>query len=121
MCPSLPNVPMPSASAATSNDARCSPQSPAGRTSSRPGPLPATGSTGASQPEARTLRVTDDWDGLVTLDQNRRDGYRAHSRQDRSSVYANVGWQPSTDVDLRLFATHIENAEELAGALTRAQ
>ena len=62
-----------------------------------------------------------DGDGLVTLERKSRDGYRAHSRQDRTSLYANAGWRVSEDFDLRLFASHIDNDEELAGALTRAQ
>lgn len=65
--------------------------------------------------------TSGDFDGLVTLEGKERDGYRAHSRQDRVSLYANAGWQASEDFDLRLFVSHIDNDEELAGALTRAQ
>src|SRR5690606_35846809 len=65
--------------------------------------------------------VADDFDGQVTLEARSRDGYRRHSRQDRSGLYANGGWQVSDDFDLRVFATHIDNDEQLAGALTRAQ
>ncbi|MFZ5656293.1 MAG: TonB-dependent receptor family protein [Pseudomonadota bacterium] len=79
------------------------------------------GSFGIANGRLTAGEVAGDWDGLVTVDEKQRDGYRGHSRQDRSSVYANVGWQPSAGVDLRLFATHIENDEQLAGALTRAQ
>lgn len=62
-----------------------------------------------------------DFDGLVTLEALGRDGYRAHSRQDRVGLYANAGWRVSDRFDLRLFATHIDNDEQLAGPLTRAQ
>lgn len=65
--------------------------------------------------------VSGDLDGLVTLEGKHRDGYREHSRQERMSLYANFGWQVSDKFDLRLLATHIDNKEELAGALTRAQ
>lgn len=65
--------------------------------------------------------VSDRADGQVTLEAKARDGYREHSRQDRAGVYANAGWQPSDDVELRLFATHVDSDEELAGPLTRAQ
>lgn len=65
--------------------------------------------------------VSGDLDGMVTLDAKRRDGYRAHSRQDRSGLHANAGWQASDDLELRVFATYIDSDEELAGPLTRAQ
>lgn len=65
--------------------------------------------------------VSGDLDGLVTLDSLQRDGYRAHSRQNRMGLYANGGWQVSDDLDLRVFATHVDSDEELAGPLTRAQ
>ncbi len=65
--------------------------------------------------------VTGDFDAQVTLDAKERDGYREHSRQERSGVYANGGWRPSGDFDLRVFATYIDSDEALAGPLTRAQ
>lgn len=60
-------------------------------------------------------------DGQVTLEGRDREGYREHSRQRRFGVYANAGWQLDDDLDLRLYVTHVDNEEELAGALTRAQ
>lgn len=74
----------------------------------------------------RTARLTAggvsaDLDGQVTVESTSRDGYRQHSQQDRTSLYANAGWQVSENFDLRFFATHVDNHEELAGALTRAQ
>lgn len=65
--------------------------------------------------------VSGDLDGQVTLEARGRDGYRAHSRQDRLGLYANAGWQVSDDLDLRVFATHVDNDEQLAGALTKVQ
>lgn len=65
--------------------------------------------------------VSGNLDGLITLDSLNRDGYREHSRQDRVGLYANGGWQASDDLDLRVFATHVDSDEELAGPLTRAQ
>lgn len=65
--------------------------------------------------------VAGDVDGLITLDAKQRDGYREHSRQQRSGLYANAGWQVSDALALRLFATYVDNDEELAGALTRAE
>ncbi|MCA0395620.1 MAG: TonB-dependent receptor plug domain-containing protein [Proteobacteria bacterium] len=65
--------------------------------------------------------VSGAYDGQVTLDAKGRDGYREHSRQDRVGVSANAGWQVSDDLDLRVFATHIDSDEELAGPLTRAE
>lgn len=65
--------------------------------------------------------VRGDADALVTLEGLGRDGYRAHSRQDRAGLYANAGWRASDTLALRAFATYIDNEEELPGALTRAQ
>lgn len=65
--------------------------------------------------------IRGDLDGQITLESKARDGYRDHSRQDRTSLYANAGWQVSEAFDMRLFVSHIDNDEELAGALTRAQ
>lgn len=65
--------------------------------------------------------VSGDFDGQATLEAKKRDGYRDHSEQERTSLYANAGWRVSDQFDLRVFATHIDNDEELAGALTRAQ
>lgn len=65
--------------------------------------------------------VSGDLDAMATLETQLRDGYRAHSRQRRTGVYANAGWQLRPDIDLRVFATHLDNQQQLAGALTRAQ
>ena len=37
------------------------------------------------------------------------------------SLYANAGWKVSEDFGLRVFVTHVDNDQELAGALTSAQ
>lgn len=79
------------------------------------------GSYGLRSGRLSAGRVVGDFDGLITLESKRWDGYREHSRQERTSMYANAGWQFSEDFGLRLFATHIENDQELAGDLTRAQ
>lgn len=65
--------------------------------------------------------VFGDFDGQATLEAKKRDGYRDHTEQERASLYPNAGWRASNDFDLRVFANHIDNNEELAGALTRAQ
>ena len=59
-------------------------------------------------------------DGLLTLDAKQRGGYRGHSREDRTGLNANAGWQPTDDFELRVFATYVDSDEELAGPLTRA-
>lgn len=79
------------------------------------------GSFGALTARLTAGGTTGDIDGLVTLETKQRDGYRTHSAQDRTSLYGNLGWQVSANVDLRLFVSHIDNDEELAGVLTRAQ
>ncbi|KAF1687393.1 TonB-dependent receptor [Pseudoxanthomonas broegbernensis] len=60
-------------------------------------------------------------DGRITLEGKRRDGYREHGRQERRGAHANLGWQVSEGFGLRFFAAHVDNDEELAGPLTRAQ
>jgi len=65
--------------------------------------------------------VSGDVDGLATAEAKDFDGYRDHSRGKRTGLYANAGWQVSPDLELRGFATHIENKQQLAGALTREQ
>lgn len=79
------------------------------------------GSHGQLNARLTTGGVSGDLDGQVTLDSLDRDGYRVHSRQDRAGLYANAGWRVSEDFDLRVFATHVDSDEELAGPLTRAQ
>lgn len=60
-------------------------------------------------------------DGMATVEILHRDGYREHSRQERSGLYANAGWQAAEDIELRVFATRVDSKEQLAGSLTRAQ
>ncbi|MEP6907506.1 MAG: TonB-dependent receptor [Pseudoxanthomonas sp.] len=79
------------------------------------------GSNGQRSGRLTAGGVSGALDGQVTLESTSRDGYREHSEQERTSLYANAGWQVSDDFGLSFFATHIENDEELAGALTRAQ
>src|SRR5690606_6371710 len=81
----------------------------------------ASGSHGHRSGRLTFGGASDGFDGQLTLDAKRRDGYRAHSRLDRAGVHANAGWQPSPDFGLRVFATYIDSDEELAGPLTRAQ
>jgi len=79
------------------------------------------GSDGAINGRLTGGGVEGDFDGLVTFEGASRDGYRAHSQADRFGVYANAGWQPSANLDLRVYGMHVDNHQELAGALTRAQ
>jgi len=65
--------------------------------------------------------VADAFDGLITVEHKSYDGYRDHSAQERTGVYANAGWQVSNNVTTRLYATYIDNNEELPRGLTRAQ
>lgn len=61
------------------------------------------------------------FDGQLTLETKKFDGYREHGQQDRAALYANAGWQVNDDFDLRVYATYVDNEEELAGPLTRTQ
>src|SRR5690606_8675736 len=78
------------------------------------------GSFGLASVRLAAGGVSGSLDGRVTLETRERDGYRDHSRGRRSGLYANAGWKPSEEVDLRVFATYLDNDEQLAGALTRA-
>jgi iron complex outermembrane receptor protein len=60
-------------------------------------------------------------DGLVNVESKQLDGYREHNEQDRTGLYANAGWQFGDDWSTRVYLTAIDNNQELAGALTRAQ
>lgn len=60
-------------------------------------------------------------DGLFTAETRQWDGYRDHSSQERWGIYANGGWQASDRASLRLFATYVDNDQNLPGALTRAE
>lgn len=60
-------------------------------------------------------------DGLLTIEARQWDGYREHNEQERLGLYANAGWQISPDVATRVYATWIDNDQELPGGLTRAQ
>lgn len=60
-------------------------------------------------------------DGLLTLETKQWDGFREHSDQQRWGLYANAGWQPAESVNVRAFATYVDNDQRLPGALTRAE
>ena len=95
--------------------------SPTGRTSA---PFSASLTSGSF--EQRSARATlaganGSLDGLVAAETLQRDGYRQHSRQDRRSVYGNVGWQASDAVSSRFYATYNDFYSQLPGELTPAQ
>lgn len=79
------------------------------------------GSAGTFNARASVGGVSDALDGMLTVEGRQRDGWREHSRQERWGVYANAGWQASENLDLRVFASHVDNRQELPGALTLAQ
>ncbi len=76
---------------------------------------------GAINARASFGAAGDTSDALLTVEGRNRDGWREYTRQRRWGVYANAGWQPSADLDLRVYAAHIDNQAQLPGALTRAQ
>lgn len=80
------------------------------------------GSHGQVQGRATVSKVFDDrFDGLVTLEGKQRDGYRDHNESDRAGLYANGGWQIAETVGTRLYATYVDNDQELPGQLSREQ
>jgi iron complex outermembrane receptor protein len=60
-------------------------------------------------------------DALVTVEGKQGEGFREHNEQERFGLYANAGMELSNSVSTRFYATHIDNQQELAGSLNRAQ
>ncbi|WP_395117061.1 TonB-dependent receptor family protein [Rhodanobacter sp. FW102-FHT14D06] len=77
------------------------------------------GSHGNGEATLGTGGVAGDYDGMFTVDTKHYDGYRRHSQQNRDSLYANGGWQATESLELRAYATYINNRQQLPGALTR--
>jgi iron complex outermembrane receptor protein len=61
------------------------------------------------------------FDALGTIEAKHWDGYRDHNKQERFGFYANAGWQISDSVETRIYATWLNNDQELPGVLTREQ
>lgn len=82
----------------------------------------SSGSHGESLTRMTAAQVfNDNVDGLVTIENKERDGFRDHSRHTRSGIYANGGLRLSENVSTRFYFTKLDSDEELAGSLTRAQ
>ncbi len=79
------------------------------------------GSHGSVNGRATAGVVSGDFDGLGTVEGKTWDGYRDHNEQRREGFYGNAGWQLSDTVTTRLFATYVDNDEQLPGALTREE
>lgn len=94
--------------------------SPTARTTDNQAYL-SVGSHGTVQNSVTGGTVAGALDALVTVEQRSYDGFRGHQEQQRSSVYANTGWQISDSVENRLYLTYVDNDQELAGALTQDQ
>lgn len=63
----------------------------------------------------------EQFDGLLTVEGKVWDGYRDHNKQDRVGIYGNFGWQINDAIVNRTFYSYINNNQQLAGQLTRAQ
>lgn len=79
------------------------------------------GSFGRINGRASAGGVSGDLDGIATIDYVQADGYREHSRQQRSSLYANGAYRWTPEVSTRLFVTWIDSQEQMPGSLTRAE
>ncbi len=77
------------------------------------------GSHGQRQARATLGTVAGAFDGLLTVEGRRFDGFRGHQRQAREGLYANAGWQFAPDLRTRFYATAIDNDQQLPGGLTR--
>lgn len=79
------------------------------------------GSHGQVQTRATLGTVNGNFDGVVSAEARRYDGYLQHQRQSREALYANGGWQLGGGVQTRFYATYIDNDQQLPGSLTRQQ
>ena len=79
------------------------------------------GSPGQRQGLLTLGTTSGDFDGLVTAETRRYEGFREHQRQQRTALYANGGWQLGERVQTRVYLTQIDNDQQLPGALTRQQ
>ena len=81
----------------------------------------SAGSFGQWSARATLGGVSGAVDGLLSAETLQRDGYRAHSREDRRSVYANLGWQAAENVSTRFYASYNDFYAQLPRELTPAQ
>jgi iron complex outermembrane receptor protein len=79
------------------------------------------GSHGQVQGRITAGAVAGNFDGLVTVETRRWDGFRDHHEQEREGLYANAGWQLSDTLQTRFYLTYVGNDQELPGALTREE
>jgi len=79
------------------------------------------GNNGLGGGRFSTGGLSGDLDGMVTVEGEHFDGYQQQSRLNRFSVYGNTGWRVSDSLKLRLFTSYIDNRQQLAGSLTRAE
>lgn len=79
------------------------------------------GEHGLMETRASTGGISGNVDGMVTADAKHFSGYQQHSRENRESVYGNVGWRASDKLRFRFFGTFIDSRQQLAGSLTREE
>jgi iron complex outermembrane receptor protein len=95
--------------------------SPNARTTSPYSVFVNGGSHGLFTGRASAGTVAGPFDAFATLEAKSWEGYRDHSSQDRVGFYANAGWQSSSNLSTRIYATYLHNEEQLPGALTQAK
>ena len=61
------------------------------------------------------------FDALATVQSRDWEGYRGHSAQSSTGIFANAAWKWSESVTTRVFMTALDSDAELPGALTRAE
>jgi iron complex outermembrane receptor protein len=79
------------------------------------------GSHGQVQGRLTVGGASGAFDGLLSIETQRSDGWREHQRQARTGLYANAGWDLGSGLQTRFYATAIDNEQQLTSALTRAQ
>lgn len=79
------------------------------------------GSFGTLRQNAQVSRVIGDWDVLAAATNQRAQGYRAQSQQNIQFAALNIGRSFGEDREVRLIVNGSNIAQEIPGALTRAQ
>ncbi|WP_438971301.1 TonB-dependent receptor family protein [Methylophaga sp.] len=80
------------------------------------------GSHGQRQSRLTASQVfNDQLDALVTIENKEWDGYRDHNKQTRTGLYANSGIKLNKDISTRFYLTLLNDDQELAGSLSRAE
>jgi iron complex outermembrane receptor protein len=95
--------------------------SPTARSSDRLSLFASGGSHGQVNGRISGGFAGESFDALATLESRDWQGYREHSGQKTTGLFANAGWRWSDSVTTRAYLTSLDTDAKLPGALTRAE